>query len=382
MIYIFMILTSSVSVWCAQKTIYKRNYYLLVVTAILFPCILAGVRNICIGTDVEVYVSTLFESALDSHNIYDFYQGTYKKGWAPQYVNTMDLGFSLLIYLVAFIIGNINVALFLISVIIILPIYKGLVKLREDGVLITISWFAFLTLFYSTTLNAMRQCMAMSLLFYGMTYVFTNNSKAFFKYLTIAFLFHSSALIGILFYFIYKLLYKKIHVLTSKQHRVRFSPSIMVIVLAICSMVIIFNNQILVWLLTVIGFERYTAYIAGVVTFMPTQLIKRLPIFVLIIINWKELIAKYKNIPFLFLMAWFDFLCGLFYSANKYGGRIGDYFAVFNIILLGYICSLKKNKIKYITNLILTFGYLCFYWFFSTVMGNSGETMPYLFWFE
>ena len=69
--------------------------------ALLIPCLIAGLRAPQVGTDVMVYVRPLTRAAISSNSIGEFFSSYWFADWRNLYVQNYEIGFSLLVYVVA-----------------------------------------------------------------------------------------------------------------------------------------------------------------------------------------------------------------------------------------------------------------------------------------
>ena len=135
--------------------------------ALIIPCILAGVRNSIIGTDVKSYVIPMFKCATNSKNFYMYMNMKWFSIWTYWEIKQIEFGFSLLVYIVCKLTGNLQWLLFCIQLLTIIPIYLGLKKFKD---LKSDIWFAILVyflLFYNLSLNLMRQFISIGIIFFG-----------------------------------------------------------------------------------------------------------------------------------------------------------------------------------------------------------------------
>ncbi len=198
--YIICIIITLILNFFAEKS-FKRNNKILGLSFLgisLFTlCFIAGVRNLTVGTDVNVYVSRLIHVSNNSIDIFNYLKNS-----------NSDLLFALLIYL-----GNLSKSahfvLFLIELAVALPIYIYAYKTKEKNSLsITILIF-FLTM-YCVSFNLMRQSIAIAICI--LAYYYFNNkhkNQAYFLVI-IASLFHKTALIVIVALFINWMIKSKI----------------------------------------------------------------------------------------------------------------------------------------------------------------------------
>ena len=67
-----------------------------------------------------------------------------------------------------------------------------------------------------------------------------------------------------------------------------------------------------------------------------------------------------------------------FSTVNVYAERIGYLFQIFNIVGITLLCYSGRKKYTNKFNRIFVFLYLIVYWYYLFALSNSGETMPYI----
>lgn len=169
----------------------SKKIGLFIMIGIVIPCILAGARDSGIGTDMARYGDNIFYYA-KNHSISEFY--IHNREVEPLYL--------LFVYVISLFTGHIFWQYFMIEFFCITLVYLSLV----DNKLYKYSWLGLLVfhlMFYSFTLNLMRQFMAMSIILWAFRFI---RNHQFIKYsiaVIIAFLFHRSGLVGVAVYIIY-----------------------------------------------------------------------------------------------------------------------------------------------------------------------------------
>ena len=206
-IYIISFFISCILLQIASKM--KKNnilYYIINGIAILIPCILAGLRNTTIGTDVEVYVRQLFDSAKISDNYFEYQHCSWWWIYRVKAVSDFEEAFTLVIFVVQKLTNNIQIVLFIIQLLIIFPIYCGLKKVDCIKNKKYLSMFVYYFSFFNIGLNTMRQYIAISIIFYGTSSLMYDKKYLgtikFFISLAIAYYFHNSSVFCILIYLI------------------------------------------------------------------------------------------------------------------------------------------------------------------------------------
>lgn len=123
----------------------------------------------------------------------------------------------------------------------------------------------------------MRQSIAMAFIFLAFTFFENKNNKICCFFTIVAVLFHTSAVIGILIYFIYNYVNaeKKVDVSESVHDEQRKNINMMVVILV--GFVIVVGTGIATKILSSIGLSKYVGYISGNIMFMPNQILSRLP---------------------------------------------------------------------------------------------------------
>lgn len=98
-----------------QNTIGRnKEWQLITICCLLFvillPALLAGLRNINIGTDTRLYIEPLFKQAVNSETFRDYYvsEWFYADGYSYATVGEYDLGY-ILVYVTALLTDNLNI---------------------------------------------------------------------------------------------------------------------------------------------------------------------------------------------------------------------------------------------------------------------------------
>ena len=146
MIYILCFAISVFFAIIANK--YKdssKKYYFFSIISILFPALLAGLRDVNIGTDVKVYVLPSFNIALASHNLSAFFENM-------KYYN-LDFLFLVLTFFTSHAFENISFVLFCESFITISLFYFGINNICDEKKGRPFIFLLFLLIYYNFSLN-------------------------------------------------------------------------------------------------------------------------------------------------------------------------------------------------------------------------------------
>ncbi len=362
----------------------KIGHNFLILLALLLPCLLAALRAYSVGTDVQTYVKPLFDYSSSASSYSEYLNSSwYSSGWKLNLASDIEIGFRLLVYFISKIGGSMQLLLFIIHAIIIIPVYKGLKIINKDNN-IWLGMLVFYLMFYNISLNAMRQFMSISLIFLGICLIIENKNKKwqFFLLLILATLFHTSAILGIIIYIFYLLLNnkteKKYKWLKIGKHNIPLQK-IYTYFLVIAVIIVVFFPNIISYFLELFHLENYNNYIVGDVHFVLSTLYIRIPIIILLVIFRKKLLVNIPNAYFYIYMFTIDFILAQFSSVSVYSQRIGYIFALFNTILLPSITKVIENKRtkKFITLILIL--YLVAYWYYNFVIRGRGATVPYIY---
>ncbi len=389
-IYIISFFISCILLQIASKM--KKNnilYYIINGIAILIPCILAGLRNTTIGTDVEVYVRQLFNSAKISDNYFEYQHCSWWWIYRVKAVSDFEEAFTLVIFVVQKLTNNIQIVLFIIQLLIIFPIYCGLKKVDCIKNKKYLSMFVYYFSFFNIGLNTMRQYIAISIIFYGTSSLMYDKKYLgtikFFISLAIAYYFHNSSVFCILIYLIYRILNfnDKKEIIIKVNNKVKIKLKTIVVVFSVfISIFLILNANIFIKVFSFLGIKDYTGWSSGQVTFMISKIIRTIPIVIIFIISGKYYIKQDKNSYMYIILFIMSVAFAQFASASTYGERMSYIFQIFNIVFVPSLCYANPNKNINIVVKIFIMLYYVLYWYYYFAYGNSGETVPYKFYWQ
>lgn len=380
-VYILCFITS-LFLFSIAPRIKKQQRILIIAIALIIPCMLAASRDDTIGTDVQVYLRPIYEAAEQSLNFGDYLGKSWFHIYKYNKISDYEFGFIFVVYIVTKIFHNIASVKFVIEFLVLYPIYIAFKKYCEE-VPIWMGIGTFYLLFYNQSFNLMRQYIAVGFLFLGIIgYLKKEDTKHYLIFQFFALLFHSSALAGIPIFIIARYLKNsdmqyssdvslvKGNKYTDKKGKVFF--------LSMVGIGILLTFGVVSKVLSLLGLGRYIGYVAGELSFMPNQILIRLPIIAMCFWGWNKLVYKYSNTEFLVTMLIYTIVFSQFAGASTFGARIAVYFAVFQILLIPRIlCSnLLKSRINICSTLLG--GYLIFYWYYFYVLLGMDATIPFL----
>lgn len=347
--------------------------------ALLIPCLIAGLRAQNIGTDVMVYVKPMTQAAILADNFGEFLRTYWYASWRNLYVMDYDIGFSVLVYVTAKLTDSLGGVLFAIQAAMILPIYLALARTRKQFP-VWLGMVVYYFISYNCTLNMMRQWVAMGFLLLAFQLLTEKKLGLTLLLTAVACLFHSTAVIALPLYVIYWALLA----LRGKQlvHN-NFSvgaPMLLVIGLNLIAAAALFCLPLIVKVLTAVGLEKFNSYLVGnKLRLMVNQIILRVPFFLLLVLNWKDLNGKSKLAPFYLCMLLFDTVAAQLLSVDDMAFRIASYFSLYSILWLPRVCVCSKQPVVRKLSTLFLVVYCVFYWYYNYVYSMRHGTYPYVF---
>jgi len=332
--------------------------------ALLIPTTLAGVRDLSVGTDVLHYAYPIFKEAHVIPHI---------EGFSITYDGWIGTGYLWLNFALSRVTSNFNVVLFVIMLIEIIFVFLAIYQWR-DRFPIWLGMLVFYTFFFNLSFNIMRQCLALSIAFFGIKYVFERKFLLFAFWVFLGYLFHSSALIVLIYYplFLYANKY------TSRKSILLLSATFLSLV--------IFSNQIFIPLLYHLSgiiprvdvFARYLAYMdkdsSGYKNFIYFSLL-----VVLFLYKRNIILRNFQDIGhFLEIVIITTAISQLMtFVAGEWANRfiiVPNWLLCFSIPVVFY--SYIKTFPRAIINLAVIF-YCFFYWFYIFIYLGFNETKDY-----
>lgn len=376
---IIMILILSIVVEkLEKKKINKKIIIILKTLIVLIPSIIAGIRY-GIGTDYN--------------NVYDpIYEGI-KEGSIVNRNRKIELGFALINFISASFGLGLPFVMFISSLItnffFTMAIYK-----YKDKIYTPLALTIYYLLYYQASFNAVRQYIAMSLVFFGMSCLrydenATKDEKKygfiiFYLCNIVAFFFHKTSIIAMIIPILNLFFVKK----NNWKLKIIFFTLIIIIVL---------NCGIVAQIMEHIPFlNYYSLYLVPRenATITIWYFVKTVPIILPAVFMYKFAIEDRR-----FKMIFDNTLLGIIllllgYFGNLFGERIALYFLINQIILVPYYVELLKkhkdledNKItQYLKNnskkiivtvIVLYVVFYISYWIHDYAIKNVHETIPY-----
>lgn len=375
-IYLICFALSCSSFYLSCKSKNKVVTVMFEILGILIPCILAGCRDLSVGTDIKVYLKNIFDASLSTDSWNEYLNYGWFNGWKIVYVKDYEIAFIGVVYIISKTFLNIHVVMFFIEILMILPIYAGVKKVfKNNGSAIAFSMLVYYLSMFNSGLNIMRQYIAISFLFLSVICLINKKNIKCYIYIIISILFHKSSLIGILILILYNIMNSSIKFKIKIGRYYIEVKKILIIGISIVGLFIIYKMDIIMKLLDAVNLSEYSSYISGSFSMNLFRIIMVIPILFVMYRN-KNNIFKEDNIYFYLLIYIISQLTIQLASIKTYTIRISYFFKIFDTIFLVIIC--KNNlKIKKSSSFIVI-GTLLVYWIYIYVIGKSGQTVPYI----
>jgi hypothetical protein len=376
LIYICSFAITTGLIWLVEHS--KENKYnrIVVIIALLIPCLLAAFRASSIGTDYEVYLKPIFLNALKSNSFIEYLNSRWYSIWRYIYVKDWEIGFTTIIYIVSKLTHSLQFCAFVVEAFIIFPTYGAIENCSHDKNK-AFSVFIYLFTFFNISLNNMRQFIAIGFLLLAFSYMLSSNYniKRAIIYCVISILFHSTAIIGVVFYGAYVFIVKNVKKRKLEYNKNNYKKIVRMIFVGICVIFAVYSVLKIPMIKSL--FYNYGWYLSGNFSFMPNQIILRLPILLLYLICWKKQSTdeKYLYGILLIIEIVFSQLAGM----SSQTIRITYYCSSFYVISIPYFLKWKNTTTLHSVFSLAIHVYFVIYWLYMYVISNVGATYPYIF---
>ena len=357
---------------------------LLFGAAVLGPVILAGARDYTVGTDITTYGNYIFNAACGVDDLFRFLRRS--REIEPMY--------KALAWIASRFTNNPHWFYFVTALLICGCTMCGLLYYRR-WCSVTLGWACFLFLFYGDTLNTMRQCLALALVFCAFP-LFLEKKYLWFALLQgAAVLFHVTSAIALALPVLYIILEK----LPPRWIRFFFIIG--------CMGVILLYSPLLGIVLR-LGFlpAKFSRYIADGVAFALNPTILRLPFLVPVLFYYDrfcafgqegigagesdgEEIFSAQGISvvtgmFVVIMLLLEICTVQLRSVRPALYRISYYFGYYRFLAYPRLVRVlrRDNRALIVAVLLL---YLCVLWYYQNVMQGNNQIYPYIYvpgWFQ
>ena len=348
--YIIYILTVLIAVGLAHRAD-KKNKRIYITFAALVLTLVAGLRAATVGIDTPQYTK---------------YFGLIAEG-KLNLVYGLEDSFIFICGLLLKIWNNANFLYTVFALITNLLIFRRLWDFKGQ---VSLAWSVavYCGMFYFMTFNIMRQFVAVAIIFYATKYIAQRKYIKFLLFVAIAFLFHKSAILGVLFIACEVFAWKH---LSRRQKRFLLCAAMLVPVAAI--------------ILIKIFFSKYLRYLQNIQFNFGIMLLLKLALFVIVLLIGHLSVSgitkndKYGRGEYTLSTVRTYYIVGLAITALGYifpfADRIGIYFYIFEMVFMGMVAKHAKNQTIIKVCLIAIYAYV----FLGSIFGNSHGQANYLF---
>lgn len=364
--YIITFLTSLGFLYVSEKhkNKYVRNF--CVVIALLIPSILAGLRDYSVGNDVLLYGNGWFERATTYNSLIDYLRK------ADEY--SIGVGYAFVNYVVSRFSGSAHFFYFCYELLQLIVLYFAIKPLKKE-VSMTFAFAVYYFCYYNSSLNILRQIMAILIVLYSYRFILSRNLLKFSIAILIAFSFHSTGIVGFVLYPIYV-------AINNKQLK-----NVVKILIVIFSLALSVGYQYVFGLLAsvnVLSPDRYLHYmtdsdVGGRFVRLSYWLI------IMIIILWRgKKVTQYTDkTDFLKITMTMSFIVSIvMFVGSSWIIRVSYYFDIYQVLFLPIVAKnmgLKIGNKRNVAGYAIILITIIFYWFITFILRNGAATYPYKF---
>ncbi len=377
-IYLLSFAVSLLLIGCSEKR--RKEYFIFFsIIALLIPCLVAGLRAETVGTDVLVYVKPMVDAAKNADGFKEYWNSSWFSQWRDKFVYEHEIGFAAVVYMAVKLTGSLGLTLFVIQAVTVVPIFAALALNRKNAP-VWPGMLVYYLMYYNSTLNMMRQWMAMGLLLLAFRMLLDKKYGWCMVYTAFAISFHYSAIIVIPIYLIWWFLglFRK---RTLVQGSIRVSGKmLMVLLIFAAGAVVLLNLDLVLRLMVAAGLGRFSNYLSGnSLSLLINQVILRLPVLCITLFSWKRLRKATPAAAFFLTMMLLDLLASQIASIAPYAFRIAFYFAQYAILAIPYLFKYQKTAFEKRSVALILIAYFTVYWLYTYLLIGAHETLPYQF---
>ena len=344
----------------------NKRINIWIVFAIVIPSVLAGARDITVGTDTSIYGVPFFTYALQRS--FESYMVT--AGGDPLWL--------LLVYGLSRITTEVFWELFLIEFVIMFFTYKGL-KQYDLGRYTWIGFLVFHLMFYSFTLNLMRQFVCLSIVFYSFRFVKEHRWKTYFLICLILMLIHKTAVIAILLYPMYHLTTGTYEDRFMSKVRLPFKEYLfkMLVIMSAC-ITVMFASKAIVYISNLLGtFTSQVDYLTGSYNIVWRNPIYMLPLLAVALLYEKQVTKYNGDFSFFTLMLIVYIILWQLQGISRELYRVGFYFGYFLIVGIPLLIKNVRGRENRMILFSMIFILMVSFYVDYFVMHLYNETYPY-----
>lgn len=342
--------------------------------------VLAGIRTIDIGTDMLVYGVPNFNTAQMYSSYFDYIKDVSSFGGT-------EVGYATINYVVSMYTSNVNILMFVVSLLTVVPFVYAAFKYKNDlNISVSFQILIFFCLFYGSSLNLMRQSIAISFVYLSMSFFLLEKSKKNFLkgivFLLLAIFFHRSSIIMIPIILIFCLDWKE-NGLLKNIFKVIF---ILGVGLVLTSQLIDDSSSYILKYSRYVGIGGTSIQAEGGQSIIKALSSSLIPIGLVLLIGLKNPVKDYflnrygnrinlsKGFIVCVLLA--DILLQFVSASNVVVGRVGLFFKIFEVVFIPLVIKTTIPKRVQGAVTIAVCGYLLLSFYVYTISGFN-SIYPY-----
>ena len=354
--YLIVFILSTIATYNAQRCKLKNfTFYIHSCFAVLPLVLLSALRDINIGTDTINYVF-LYNDALE-----------YKDNLIYYILNnpSFEVGFLTYNFIIAQLISSVEGYYFITYGIIIGLTYASAIKVRHS-ISPHIFILVYFLLFFSDSLNVMRQYLAISFVFYAVANLFTGKYKQYIFWTLVSLLFHTSAIISTVIGLAYIITQRY----PLRKNKFKYILICIIAFVAVTNMAYFTNLGLLPVFETKLD-KHLTNEVDGAISNSHILICFCTLIFLLF--------TYQKGNAILDLMLLLSFMTFIIYMSPNMNATLYRLTLYFNSMICFAVSYVHKSSVKhkqrYSTVMLMSL-YVCFY-IFSIVISKTNEVIPY-----
>lgn len=368
-IYLITFTLSLLGVRIAE--VYYEDYRRLFggsILAVMPPILIAGLRDVTVGSDVSLYVVPIFQGiASNGQNLIEFIDSYPGIEWGYLFLN----------YVIAQLTDQAFVLLLCIHILIILPLFITAMKWRSH-LSPTLFMFIYYMIFFQESLSIVRQSIALSFSMLAFTFFLETKYIKYIVCLVVSFFFHQTAFITLSF----PVIYIFVKHFSIRQNYLFFGGAALVLIFFFLNI-----DSIFIWLIENGYMDiKFLKYTTADDIFAPVLGATNLLVKIVTIVYIVYIIFLYKPDAFLklfFVMAVFDMLFSLCALILQPLDRISLYYRLITCISIPFIAcnypicvDIQDSTYKIRIEMVFCILVLV-YWYYVYMLGNYDDTADY-----
>lgn len=327
----------------------------LSLTLILCISIIYYIRDFSIGTDTYAYIN--FFEIIETSNFTELLD------FSENY--NIEIGFVLISKLILFLVGNYHSVLLTHAIILYCFLIRGFIKLKINFLLVFAAIFSIFPLFFYN-FNILRQSIAMAIVLYSVACLLKKENFIFFVMIFFASLIHTSSIICLSFFLIYKF---KNFLNRYMLFFGFFSFFFLLFIIKISNILLGKYNFYLQSSESVNPFSIYTLFVFSLIFILSCNLIKKINV------EYVEYVQFFNIIILIFLV--YNFLLNYIGFSNQGLNRLGFYFMWPVVFLVPILLScFKVGNTRYVLNFLVFTLYSIF--FLYTLYNQPSDIVPFV----